>query len=182
MRSFLEMWEYTKNVYGSFTISEARAMYEVVSKLPRHSVVVEIGSYCGRSSSLIGQLAAEPELDLDFTCVDNFITSWEGKDVEQEFRKNMIRPLVKFQLLTMSSRRASHLFDDEEVNVLFIDGDHTYEGAQADITLWLPKMDMSGTILFHDYNSSWDGVKKAVEDSTLHVSEVIDSLGIVKKL
>jgi hypothetical protein len=35
--------------------------------------------------------------------------------------------------------------------VIFIDGDHTYEGVKRDIELYFPLLKPNGLILFHDY-------------------------------
>lgn len=161
MITFEDVWKYTDTIYGSFTKAEAQAMYDTLLTIPPSSVVVEIGSYCGRSSSLIGMMAMQEEKGFEFYCVDNFITPWEGKDVHAIFETNMRG--IKHELMKMNSKRASHLFDDGEIDFLFVDGDHLYEGVMADIKRWLPKVKVGGAVLFHDYNSSWEGVQNAVD-------------------
>lgn len=163
MRTFQDLWPLTNSIYGSFTELEAERMYTIVATLLFGSTLVEVGSYCGRSSSLLGQMAIEHGHEL--SCVDNFVSGAPGIiDVEKEFKKNMDRSRVKYQLLCMESKRAAHLFDDEEVDFVFIDGDHRYEGTRDDIKFWFPKLRKGGFMLFHDYNSSWDGVRKAVDE------------------
>ena len=41
---------------------------------------------------------------------------------------------------------------DREIALLFIDGDHSYEGVKMDTLSWEPKVKKGGTILFHDYD------------------------------
>lgn len=182
MRSFDELWQYTNNIYGSFSEGEARAMYKYVSELERESVVVEVGSYCGRSSSLLGQIALSEGHEL--SCVDIFVSGAPNvTDVEAEFRKNMPRDIVKYQLLVMESRRASKLFKDNEIDFLFIDGDHLYKGVKDDCDYWLPKLKPGSIVCFHDYYSSWDGVKQAVDERPeIKQIERADSLAVCKKL
>lgn len=38
----------------------------------------------------------------------------------------------------------------DEVDVLFIDGDHTYDGVEADFELWSPLVRPGGIVAFHD--------------------------------
>ncbi len=52
----------------------------------------------------------------------------------------------------------------KKINVLFIDGDHTYEGCKADIEAWLPHMIEDGVMLFHDCDETSPGVVRAVEE------------------
>ena len=54
------------------------------------------------------------------------------------------------------------------VHLLFVDGDHTYEGVMADITGWAPKIALGGVIAFHDFKTApaaarkHAGIKRAV--------------------
>lgn len=182
MRSFDECWQYSNTIPGSFTEAEARVMYEELIKLPDESVVVEIGSYMGRSASLIGQVAQDK--GFEFVCVDNFVTGFEDKSVQQELRNNLDRNKVRYVLFEMYSRRAAKLFDYHEVDFVFIDGDHRYEGCFEDINLWLPRVKQNGLVAFHDYNSSWIGVRKAVDEIKVLFEEEtakVDSLLICRK-
>ncbi len=55
---------------------------------------------------------------------------------------------------------------DESIDTLFIDGDHTYEGVKKDIEAWMPKVKKGGTIIFHDYkrDRAHEGVEQAVDE------------------
>jgi predicted O-methyltransferase YrrM len=51
------------------------------------------------------------------------------------------------------------------VDLVFIDGDHSYEGASGDIEVWLPHIKEGGLMVFHDYNEkTWPTVVQAVDD------------------
>lgn len=52
----------------------------------------------------------------------------------------------------------------QPVNVLFIDGDHSYEGCKADIDHWYPQMAKNGVMLFHDADATSPGVVQAIEE------------------
>jgi len=57
---------------------------------------------------------------------------------------------------------------DGPVHLLFVDGDHTYEGVMADIAGWAPKIVPGGVIAFHDFETEpavaakHAGIKRAV--------------------
>ena len=53
-------------------------------------------------------------------------------------------------------------FEDKSLDYIFIDGDHSYEGALRDCELFFPKIKSNGTFAGHDW--SFDGVRKAVNE------------------
>lgn len=53
---------------------------------------------------------------------------------------------------------------DNELALLYIDGDHSYEGVIADLKAWTCKVKKDGIIAFHDYEMPQYGVKRAVRD------------------
>jgi len=46
--------------------------------------------------------------------------------------------------------------------LVYVDGDHSFEGVAQDILLWVPKLVNGGIIAFHDYLAPQYGVNKAV--------------------
>lgn len=63
-----------------------------------------------------------------------------------------------------------------EIDVLFIDGDHTYEGCKADIDAWYPQMAKDGVMLFHDCDATSPGVVQAVHEfAEAHGFELFES-------
>lgn len=65
-------------------------------------------------------------------------------------------------VLKMTSKNASTLFPNKSLDMVFIDGGHTYEEVRQDILLWLPKT--KKLICGHDYTPAWINVMKAVND------------------
>ena len=53
-------------------------------------------------------------------------------------------------------------FEDKSLDYIFIDGDHSYEGALRDCELFFPKIKSGGIFAGHDW--SFDGVRKAVNE------------------
>lgn len=47
-------------------------------------------------------------------------------------------------------RRVEQILDGDQVDFLFIDGDHSYEGARADFELYSPLVRPRGLVAFHD--------------------------------
>ena len=51
-----------------------------------------------------------------------------------------------------------------EIDLLFIDGDHRYEGCLADITNWYAHLVPGGHLVFHDAYEGTYGVQRAITD------------------
>jgi predicted O-methyltransferase YrrM len=52
--------------------------------------------------------------------------------------------------------KARQLFGDAPIDLLFIDGDHTYEGVKADWEMYSPLVRPGGMIVFHDIGKNYD--------------------------
>lgn len=82
----------------------------------------------------------------------HLIDPWVNKDntfnyVQNRFRNNTER--VKIHRLT--SVEASKLFDDNSLDWVYLDGDHSYSSVCADLISWYPKVKSGGVISGHDY-------------------------------
>jgi hypothetical protein len=68
----------------------------------------------------------------------------------------------------MSIEELSHKVDEYTsgpfsiIDVLFLDGDHSYEGVLKDVVSWFPHVAYGGKMLFDDYNDK-TGVRKAID-------------------
>jgi predicted O-methyltransferase YrrM len=108
-----------------------------------------------------GLFAREIKYDGEIICVD----IWEDEDIFQEALNN----LPNCTLYRIDSLSASKLFEDESLDWVYIDADHTYDGVKADLNAWIPKVRKGGLVMGHDYfNGEYKGinfgVKKAVDE------------------
>ena len=63
------------------------------------------------------------------------------------------------------SVKAARCFEDGELDFVFIDGEHNYEAAKADIEAWWPKVRSGGLLISHDYDRQrFPGVCRAVDE------------------
>ena len=70
-------------------------------------------------------------------------------------------------------------FDDETFDLIFIDGDHSYEGCKADLENWWPKVKSGQILCGHDYcyperNPHGFGVKQAVDEFIKDREDIIN--------
>ena len=70
------------------------------------------------------------------------------------------------RFLIMESVDARELVPDGSLDLVFIDGTHTYDEVWQDITAWWPKLKLGcGSIMSgHDYSRKFRGLKQAVNE------------------
>lgn len=66
-------------------------------------------------------------------------------------------------------------WDGPQVDLLFVDGCHTYDCVKKDIAAWLPRMKPDGVVCFHDYgidDGMWLDVKRAVDEDMIGQEQI----------
>ncbi len=132
-------------------MSFASWLMQVVSP----GVFVELGTHCGDSYFSFCQSVHENNLDTKCYAVD----TWQGEK-HTGFYSEKIYTAVnahnnehysKFsRLLRMTFDEAVSYFADESIELLHIDGLHTYKAVRHDFETWLPKLAPGAIVLFHD--------------------------------
>lgn len=91
----------------------------------------------------------------------SFEDKWH-KDNYEEVQKRFEGKLNVVILKGFSHKMSSYI-DNESLGLVYIDGDHSYNGCKSDIETWLPKLVPGGIMAFHDYgNNIAYGVQRAV--------------------
>ena len=81
----------------------------------------------------------------------------------EECRCNVAPYSERVSFLRYDTVEASDHFDGE-LDFVFVDADHTYQGVIDDVTAWMSKVRKGGWILGHDYGSNrHKDVKRAVD-------------------
>lgn len=134
------------------TADEAALLRRLVAA---RACVVEVGVYEGSSSvELVDAMGPDATLHLVDPYIENALRSgWRG--VERATRRTVERaaarhggPHLSWHVCT--SEEAAREWDAGSVDVVFIDGDHTREGARLDWDLWHPRVPAGGVVVFHD--------------------------------
>tara|TARA_B100000424_G_scaffold52936_1_gene37912 strand:+ start:1068 stop:1673 length:606 start_codon:yes stop_codon:yes gene_type:complete len=167
------MIEKFDSIKGFLDLNEGIALYEEVKRVSENNFCVEIGSYCGKSTCFIGQACKENKSKL--ITIDHHKGSEEQQLGELYFdaevydeklgRVNTLplleKNLAKFDLedvvkpLVMDSISASKIVENN-ADLIFIDGSHTFESAESDYELWKNKIKKGGTLAIHDVYDSED--------------------------
>lgn len=81
--------------------------------------------------------------------------------VTERFRKYEKR----VDIIRETSLNASEKIENEFLDIVFIDAEHTYKGVKEDISLWENKVRQGGIISGHDYDHpNFPGVKLALDE------------------
>ncbi len=158
------------DVDGWLAFVEGEALFNLV----RGKRVLEIGSYCGRSTICLAQ-SAESVISIDY--FDGRGTP-NPRDTYQECCNNLKRygVLDKVQLCNPDDPVIG-----EEFDLVFIDGDHSYDKVCIDIEAAKCGLGSSGLIAFHDYRAYCGdkGVKQAVDELIADGGEILSIHGTI---
>lgn len=128
---------------------------------------IEIGTRWGHSA----QLWCESIPGLKLTCIDPYVAYHTRKSQEKqdEVYAGAVERLTPYgvNIVREKSQTAHEQFDDDSVDFVNIDGDHTFDAAILDILYYVPKVKKGGLILIHDYCAfKHSGVMQAVDGYT----------------
>jgi hypothetical protein len=163
-------------IHGWFHEDEARLLIDVVARAARELngpwAVVEIGSYHGRSTVVLGGAVAALRPDALVYAIDphegELYASGSGTD------SNAAMPTADIFTANITAagllntvhpiQLPSHAVAwDQPIGVLFIDGLHDYDNVSRDFRHFEPWVLQGGYTAFHDY-ASFEGVGHFVND------------------
>lgn len=152
----------------SHLTNHERVQLMLLSKNAKH--IAEIGSYVGASACCFGA-AVKPVGTGQIVCIDtwnNDAMTDGNRDTWKEFQnntrdyKNFIVPVRGFSTDVINAvHEVSPTLD-----VLFIDGDHSYDGVKADWESYKSFLKDGAIVIFHDYGWA-EGVKKVVHEDVI---------------
>ena len=155
-----------------------KSLGEIFAKL-NCGTIVEIGVARGELSHyLMKYLSQNVSIVKEYHGVDPFMGGYDATDAMSKELAAVHKPQAwneailnflssygcLFRMHHGTSRERVSDFDDNSIDCIFFDGDHTYEGIKNDIILYAPKIKPGGALLFDDYSASYMGVVKAVDE------------------
>jgi len=181
-----EMTDYTMRPVGT---SQAKglvdmivACYDILKKPLR---VLEIGSYRGESTQILLQTGFIESI----TCIDAWENGYDDDDaasytapmsrVEKQFDEH-VAPYKNVTKIKGKSGDVVGQFEDGTFDLIYIDGDHRYEGCKSDIINFLPKIKNGGVIAGHDGHHP--PIRKAIADTIGKVDQEFVDTSWLKKV
>jgi predicted O-methyltransferase YrrM len=190
-------------VKGFLDQKEGHALYSYALDAGALGPVLEVGSYCGKSTVYLGQACREKSVSL--YAIDHHRGSEEHQPGEEyhdqdlfdcevglmdtfwDFRRNaaledVVVPIVASSLVASRNWHTP-------LSMVFIDGGHSLEAAQADYRSWASHVMKDGILAIHDIfpdpaeggQAPYEILKLAVASGLFEEVERIETLGLLRR-
>lgn len=162
-----------KDLQGKAWVGHTPFAYWLVAAL-KPKTLVELGTHGGGSYFSFCQSVIDNKLDTKTYAID----TWMGEKQAGFYSESLFKKVMDFNiehfdnfstLMKMTFDEALNEFDDDSVDLLHIDGFHSYEAVSNDFRTWYPKLSKEAIVLFHDtheikpgfgVHQFWDELKK----------------------
>lgn len=123
---------------------------------------LEIGSFEGMSAIWLMDYCP----DVHITCIDTFSPGFD--DVTGEYEGRFDRNIAEYSKRVRKAKGQSAtilqtFIAEPRFDLIYIDGDHSYEAVKLDAQLAWPLLKEGGLMIFDDYNNDEFGVRQAVD-------------------
>jgi hypothetical protein len=143
-------------VYEFSAWSELIPVLSAILAIAKPRRFVELGVHNGMSFLAACNTVERLELNTECIAIDSWIgdehAGFHDPTVFETFKRNIGNLFPKQQYIRGYFRDAAECFQDGSIDLLHIDGFHTYDAVKNDFDTWLPKMTDTGLIMFHDTN------------------------------
>lgn len=171
-----------RNVQGATPDEIGMALADFASAVPADQEIVELGVYQGRTALMMGWGARNGH-GAHVTAID----AWDlpgntygppfNTDSSRRWAAHWIQSLGYANRITLVQGFASDMAarwvtspdligrGNKPIGLLFVDDDHSYEGARGAIVAWAPHLAEGARIAVDDYgHPDWPGVAQAVDE------------------
>jgi predicted O-methyltransferase YrrM len=143
---------------GWLSYEEGETLYRLAKACTGRGVIVEIGSWRGKSTTCLGLGSKAGSL------VPIFAIDPHSEHTFGDFKRNIDAAGIS-DLVTPMPGRSQDLAEgfDQPIELLFIDGAHQYDLVLEDFERWVPKVVDGGVVAMHD--TTWyEGPKRVAEE------------------
>jgi predicted O-methyltransferase YrrM len=150
-------------------------LFRLAWESPQGFVAAEIGSYLGASTAFMAAAATirNGHVHAIDTWRNDAMPDAPGEDTFVRFQENT--RLFKHMITAHRGRADAMSQRIPALDLLFIDGDHSFEGTKSDLSHYAHKVKPGGLLIMHDFN--YDTVRRAAGeqlpiDSMKNVSRI----------
>lgn len=194
-------------VKGFLADDEAAALYNYGIEASAKGPILEVGSYCGKSTVYLGCAAKqndgvvfavdhhrgseEHQLGEEYHDSDLYDESVGLMDTFKEFRKNMrAADLDNTVVPLVSTSKVAAKHWSTPLSMVFIDGGHSFEAAEMDYRSWASQIQLGGILAIHDLFPNPDEggqapitiYRLALASGLFEELEVVNTLGILRRI
>ncbi len=194
-------------VKGFLSAAEGEALYDAALSVAQRGPVLEIGSYCGKSSIYLGLACREQSgvlYALDhhrgseehqkgemFHDPDLYDAAAEHFDTFAEFRRNISAAGLNDTVVpVVSSSGVAATHWHTPLAMVFIDGGHSLEAALTDYRCWAAHIMPGGILAIHDLfpnaedggQAPWAVYQLALASGLFAENARVDSLGLLTRI
>ncbi len=195
------------DIKGFLAEDEAQALYNYALEVSSNGPVLEIGSYCGKSTIYLGlacrqndstvfaldhHRGSEEHQQGEFFHDPDLYDTGEGQvDTFKEFRRNISAVgLNEVVVPVVAGSEAAVRHWQTPLAMVFIDGGHSLDAALTDYRCWTAHLKRGGILAIHDlFEDAHAGgqapyaiYRMARESGLFEDLERINSLGILRRL
>lgn len=159
---------------GLLELREGICLYLLARRAARFGNVIEIGSFKGRSTWFLARGLEDADSPHRVVAIDPHL---EGTD--DAFRLEIERTGItsRVDVRRAYSHEVAPSFD-EPIGLVWIDGDHAYDGVRRDFEDWFPRLAEGGWIAFHDTVNQWYGPTRLVRE-LLSTRDDLNGVGVM---
>ncbi|MEZ2240849.1 class I SAM-dependent methyltransferase [Microcoleus sp.] len=162
-------------IQGFMVPGQEEYLFNKVKSLPNDAVIVEIGSYKGRSTVAMSYACIGTNRKI--YCIDtwdgndtdfldrNFFDIWQ-ENIEKNGLSQYVVPLRGYSHQILS--QWEELTGDKAIDFIFIDGSHQFLDVLKDYEQSLPLVKDGGWIAFHDVVPTWPGSERVWHNIAKH--------------
>ena len=129
------------------------------NKLGTVDIAIEVGVWRGKFSlEMIRALSPAQFYGVDPYRIFPGMVSAPSAEYREQSKLDILAETSKNKLeshggklIREVSAQAASQFEDNSIDIVYLDGDHTYKGVITDIDAWLPKIKIGGFLCGHDY-------------------------------
>ncbi|MDP9339181.1 MAG: class I SAM-dependent methyltransferase [Acidobacteriota bacterium] len=170
-----EAWEQARKVPGHLGENEACFLGMLAACVPVKGAIVEIGSFKGRSTVMLAKVASHYDLGPVVAIDPHNSPILLDHDANSE-ASSYHAFLESIHAAGVSNHVEPHLAYSADIanswnrpiRFLWIDGDHSYEGAKKDLDGFFPHLVPRGVLVFHDALNAFPGPIRVFVEDVLH--------------
>lgn len=189
MKKFSTTADEVQRAFGYLFAAELNELKRLAVSLPDNPTVINIGAGAGTS----GLAFMESRGDIRLCTIDitDESSPYGCLEAERDLFRRANFPTAGQDWVQINGDSSKVPWDGDKVDMVFVDGGHSYKECAADIDAWLPRIKNGGIISVHDFDKdavfslglenegkapsprAWPGVDRAVKEKLLPIYDTV---------